>query len=261
MRKLFLQTLTVMTNAFRRLESHLDPPVRVALEDSFVYRYREKGIPQALIQKLARNISGLNAIDLLLVNGFVQEQGVLQRTLDEIHEDILFLAIAVTNDKITDRHKQYLEAFYDDPVLRAGSHVERFRKPNLLPRKKIHAYVRRVMHGETHDPHQIEEVVSAAYSGYVHAASPHIMDMYGGDPPYFHVAGMASTERIAGHVHDAWNYFYRGLLSTAAVAKVFGDAPLVKALYEYTAKFEVQSGKSYSEQRTEGFAQKTSDAI
>jgi len=79
---------------------------------------------------------------------------VLQRTLDEIHEDIFFLAIAVTNDKITERHEQYLEAFYDDPILRNGSHAERFRKPNSVPRKKIHAYVRRVMHGETHDPHQ-----------------------------------------------------------------------------------------------------------
>jgi len=66
--------------------------------------------------------------------------------------------------------------------------------------------------------------------------------------PHFHVAGMAGTERVADHVRDAWNYFYRGLLSTAAVAKAFGDEPLVKVLYEYTAKFEAQSGKNYSEQ-------------
>lgn len=245
LRKLFLQALTVMTNAFRRLESRLDPPERVPHEDSFVYRYREKGIPQALVQKLARSISGLNAIDLLLLNGFLQEQGVMQRTLDEIHQDIFFLALAVTNDEITDRHRKYLEVFYDDPVLRLGSHAERFRKPDLVPRRKIHAYVRRAMHGVTHDPDQLEEVVSAAYSGYVHAASPYIMDMCDGDPPRFRVAGIDSPERIKDHVLDAWNYYYRGLLATAAVANAFGDEPLVKALSEYTVKFEKHSGKTY----------------
>lgn len=249
MRNLFSQSLTVMSNAFNRLEAQLEPPEKVPHRDSFVFRYQEKGIRQALIQKLARNISGLNAIDLLLLNGFVQEQGVIQRTLDEIHEDIVFLAIAITNDKITDRHNQYLEAFYDDPILRVGTHAERFRKPNMVPRKKIHSYVYRVTHGETHDPNQVEEVVSAAYSGYVHAASPHIMDMYCGEPVHFHLTGLVGTERIDDHARDAWNYFFRGLLSACFVAKAFGDEPLVNALNDYTAKFEALSGKSYSAKR------------
>lgn len=244
MREQCQQALTVMTNAFRRMESHLDPPKLVSHDHVFVYRYHEKGIHQALIQKLARSISGLNAIDLLLLNGYVQEQAVLQRTLDEIHEDIQFLVIAVTNDKITEKHQQYLDAFYDDPFLRSGSHAERFRKPNLVPRKKIHSYVRRVLQGDAHDPRQVEEVISTTYSGYVHAASPYVMDMYGGNPPHFHLAGMAGTPRIVDHERDAWNYFYRGLLSTTAVAKAFGDKSLVQALSEYTTKFEDSSDKS-----------------
>lgn len=253
MRHVYRESLETMCTSFRRLEGQLPPPERVDQEDSFVFRYRDKGIPQALIQKLARNISGLHAIDILLLNGFVQEQAVLQRTLDEIHEDIFFLAAAITNDTVTDRHRQYLRAFYDDPILRSGKHSERFQKPNLVPRKKIHAYVHRLLYKDRQSPSdsQIEEVISTAYSGYVHAASPYIMDMYGGDPPQFMISGLLGTPRIVDHVEDAWNYFYRGLLSTCVVAKAFGDAELVTSLYDYMLTFERKSGKSgYAHERT-----------
>lgn len=182
MRRIYRESLETMTASFRRLDSQIAPPEQIEHEDGFVFRYLEKGILQALIQKLARNISGLNALDLLLLHGFVQEQAVLQRTLDEIHEDIFFLAAAITNDTVTDRHKQYLRAFYEDPVLKPGKHSERFQKPNLVPRKKIHAYVRRVLHKGPQPPSGMEEVISTVYSGYVHAASPYIMDMYEGTP-------------------------------------------------------------------------------
>lgn len=251
MRHVYRESLEMMSSSFRQLESQLAPPEPVKHEDSFVFRYREKGIPQALIQKLARNVSGLNALDLLLSNGFVQEQAVLQRTLDEIHEDIFFLAAAITNDTVTERHRQYLRAFYDDPILKTGKHSERFQKPNLVPRKKIHAYVRRLLHKDPQPTNEVEEVISTAYSGYVHAASPYIMDLYGGNPPRFMLNGMLGTPRIADHVEDAWNYFYRGLLSTCVVAKAFGDAALVDSLYQYMLVFEQKSGKSgYARERT-----------
>lgn len=251
MRIIYCESLETMTTSFRRLEGQIAPPEQVEHESGFVFRYREKGIPQALIQKLARNISGLNSLDLLLLHGFVQEQAVIQRTLDEIHEDIVFLVVAITNDAVTDRHRQYLQAFYDDPVFRSGKHSERFQKPNLVPRKKIHAYVRRVLDKDPLPTSDAEEVISTAYSGYVHAASPYVMDMYAGSPPQFMLNGMLGTHRIADHVEDAWNYFYRGLLSTCCVAKAFGDAVLVDNLYEYITKFERQSGKTgYARKRT-----------
>jgi hypothetical protein len=112
MRKLFHQALTVMDNAFRRLEAQVPAPKTQPFNDSFVFRYEEKTIEQALIQKLARVISGLRAVDILLFHGHIQEQSVLHRTLDELNEDIMFLTAAVTNDTVTDLHKQYLEAFW-----------------------------------------------------------------------------------------------------------------------------------------------------
>ena len=76
------------------------------------------------------------------------------------------------------------------------------------------------------------------------------MDMCGGDPPQYYLNGMLGTSRIADHVEDAWNYFYRGLLSTCIVAKAFGDAPLVDTLYAHMGELEQRPGKvSYTRER------------
>lgn len=237
-----------MVQAFERLEQQVPSPQSVSWKDGFVFRHMEKTIQQALVQKLARVISGLHAIDVLLINGFVQEQGVLNRTLDEISEDIAFLAAAITNDTVTDLHKQYLEAFYEEEFDNPESPIDSTQKRSYPPRRKIRAYITRVL-GEGLNPSKTldaGETISKAYSGFVHAASPHIMDMCGGDPPRFHLAGMKGTPRIREHVDDAWNYFYRGLITTVLVAKALGDGPLVDHLYKCIGQFEELSGTNFS---------------
>ncbi|MGZ8302928.1 MAG: hypothetical protein ACXW2U_10125 [Telluria sp.] len=100
------EAVEVMTRAFQHLESFIPKPEQVPHGNSFVFRYANKGIHEALLQKLARSISGLNAVAVLLNAGYLQEVGVLFRTLDEIHEDMFFLATAETNGARTDRHTQ-----------------------------------------------------------------------------------------------------------------------------------------------------------
>jgi len=86
MRAALLQFLEVMERAFRRLEQQVPPPVEQPWKEGFVLRYGERTIEQALIQKLVRQVSGLHAIDALLLKGLAQEQGVIQRTLEDIGE-------------------------------------------------------------------------------------------------------------------------------------------------------------------------------
>ena len=86
------------------------------------------------------------------------------------------------------------------------------------------------------------ESVGTAYSGYGHAASENIMDMYGGDPPHFYIQGMRGTPRVASFARDAENYVYRGLMATIVVAKAFGNASLVGILYEFLALYESANG-------------------
>ena len=90
------------------------PPQCIPYKDSFVFRYVEKSVHQALVQKLARLVSGLHAAHLLWNTGFVQEQASLQRILDEIDEDISFLSFSVINNDSTETHKTYLDAFFQE---------------------------------------------------------------------------------------------------------------------------------------------------
>ena len=178
MSSLYDDALSNMESTLHALAARVPPPRKVPFKDSFVYRHVEKSIHQALVQKLARSISTLHATRRLLEHGFVQEQGALQRMLDEMNEDITFLSFGVINGDITQLHQSYLDAFFEEEF-NAETALASTQKRPMIPRKKIQAYLARV-NGLSLDPSSAGETsrtVSKAYSGYVHAASPHIMDM------------------------------------------------------------------------------------
>ena len=238
-----------MEKGFRLLENHLPEPSQIPVKDSFIFRYEKHTIEAALVQKLARVISGLEAALILNRSGFAQEQAAIQRTLDEIGEDITFLAYALITDEITDSHKRYLADFYqedftdfDDPV---GS--RNARAP--VPRRKIRAYIARagaefINQGRGVDLHK---TLHQTYSGYVHAVSSQIMETYGGIPPRFHVRGMKGTPRETSARKDLHNYFYRGLMNLMFVAMAFVEMELVEDLY--IVLNDVQRGFGLDKQR------------
>src|SRR5687768_13737426 len=129
---LYNQILHHLDKAFRKLEGMVQPPQKVGEGDSFVFRYTEKTIQQAIVQKLARVIPALHAARLLFDHGFVQEQAAIQRTLDELHEDIIFLSFAVIRNVQTPVHREYLEKFYKES------------ENGMVQRSKIRAYVSQI---------------------------------------------------------------------------------------------------------------------
>lgn len=225
----FAPALAELERTFRVLERRVPAPIRVPWKDSFVFRYREQTIHQAIIQKLARQISGLHAVSVLHKRGLFQEQGMIQRVLDELEEDIAFLSFAVIRGEVTERHKQYLEYFYaeefDDPSDVVGSHKSR----GMIKREKIRAYVIQASEvgDEASRASAVSKVLTKAYSGFVHGASPMIMDMVWGEPPRFDVRGETESLSTRGYDHDALNYFYRALVATGFAAKAFGDENLL----------------------------------
>jgi hypothetical protein len=105
--QIFVQTLKILEIAFRRLERKVSPPKWRPWKSGFVFRFAEKTVQQAIIQKLARTISGLHAIELLLDEGLFQEQRMVQRVLDEIEEDVVFLSLGVIHNDVTALHQEY----------------------------------------------------------------------------------------------------------------------------------------------------------
>lgn len=235
--------MEAMTRVFRHFEQALGSPDRIPHKVGFVFRYRTAGIHEALIQKLARSISGLNAAIVLIEEGYFQETGVIFRTLDEILEDIVFLASALTDAAYTDKHDRYLKAFYLHAVTSQPDGCFDIPQPNSVGRKDIRNHSIGVLGNGINqsEARSAGKSVSAAYSGYVHAASENIMEMFGGDPPQFHLTGMLGTLRETEWKRSLPTYIYRGLLAANFVAKGFGDHETVATLYKFSEDYAAEN--------------------
>jgi len=243
--QIYDQALAHMEHTVHRLAKRVPQPQSVPYKDGFVFRHVEKTVHQALLQKLARLVSSLHATRLLMTHGFVQEQAALQRVLDELQEDVTFLASGVIFNKWTPLHDDYLAAFFEEEF-DAETAIDSTQKRPMIPRKKIRAWISSVEGGlDQSRGVEIARTISKAYSGYVHAASPHIMDIYGGNPPAFHMRGMLSTLRHVEHRADLWNYIYRAIIAFAFAVKAFGDDKLFATIREFADEFARISGKDY----------------
>jgi hypothetical protein len=243
--QLFDQALAHMERTVHGLARRVPPPQKVPYKDGFVFRHVEKTLHQALVQKLARMVSTLHAARLLMEHGFVQEQASLQRMLDEIQEDVRFLGLGLIFGRSSDLHQKYLDAFFEEEF-DADTATESTQRRPLIPRQRIRAWIAN-SEAAARDPStgiELSRTISRAYSGYVHAASPHIMDMYGGNPPHFHVRGVAGTPRQFEHRADLWNLFYRGILAFGTTVKAFGDDELFENIRQFADSFAKESGKN-----------------
>lgn len=237
--------IDLMHRTFQDFENSMpSKPKFVKLSFGYAYRFKEKDIYQAIILKLARAQSSVRAAKILLNHGFVQEQSILHRTIDETNEDIMFLVCALNDNDITELHERFLAAFWEEEIDGSGNIMDSQQKRPMIPRKKIQAYLAKI-EGIDIDPSRYKEVfrtITKAYSGYVHGASPHIMEMYVGEPPHFHTNGVLVSPRVEVHANDLWNYVYRSFISYIAVGKVLGADQHVAILTNHLNEIEVRAG-------------------
>lgn len=240
------QLLREMEIAFDTLASKVPPPKQVPFAGSFVFRYVERTAQQAIIQKLARIITGLRAELLLLRNGLVQEQGVIERVIDDLREDVMFLVYGILYCELeSERHKVFLDSFYEEEFDNPESPFESTQKRPMLSRQKIQAYLANIkgVVGNPSDSQEVFRTLSKAFSGYVHCASPQVMEMYGGNPPHFHVYGMLGTDRIPSGEKKMWYYFDRGITTFVLAAGVFFDRELFDYLVGQKQNFAKATGR------------------
>jgi len=241
---LYNHALEQLDKAFRILEEMVPPPQKVPHGNTYVFRYKEQTIQQAMLQKLARVISGLRSASLLLENGFLQDQSALHRILDEFHEDILFLAYAVINDDQTETHQKYLYAFYKEEFCHDTGKWLPGRK--WVSRRDIRAYLATFRHPsmDSSDGGSLSQQIQNAYSGFIHGNSAHIMDMVQGNPPKFRLQGMRGTQLHELHQDDLYNAFFHAIISFAFVAEAFGNEELLQSLHDYHLEFDAMSGRN-----------------
>lgn len=226
MPSLFDFALSEMQAGFDAIEAAVPKPQEVAYLDGFTYRYVERTDQQAMVLKLARQISALRAGRVLLRYGFGQEVAILQRVLDETEQDIMFLCGPYLGGDRVPHHAKFLEYLFAEEFDVPGNALKSTQKRGMVSRDKIMAYNARTYPGGDPSTNKaLSETLHKSYSGFVHGAAVHILDMYGGDPPHFHTEGLRGTSRLDDHGRDFLNYPYRGLASANIIALALGLNP------------------------------------
>lgn len=233
-RDICLSTLEICERHFRLIEAAVPPPQWVEWENSYNWRFVERAPTQMLLQKLARQITGLKSADLLLQAGLLQEVGAAFRTLDEISEDILYISLGLSKGNWTENHDKYADYFW--------SESEDDHQPPVR-RKNIRAFINRVY--DIPNPSgadQAGRTLHKAFSDYIHARSAPIMSMVVGPPARFDLNGITNTIARNPYAQQIPSYFYRALLSTSFIARVALADEANAACYNAVIDFEREHG-------------------
>ena len=70
------------------------------------------------------------------------------------------------------------------------------------------------------------------------------MEMFFGNPPRYHLNGMANTPLQEQHRYDLYNPFFRAIIAFAVVAKAFGEDELLQTLHTWLLEFDRLSGRN-----------------
>lgn len=242
----YVATLQNMAKTLRTLQGRVKSPEVVSLRGGQAYRYVDQTIHQAIVMKLARLSTALNAARVLLGAGLLQDQGAAQRVIDEVNEDVAYLCVGVIRDEWPTWHDRFFTEFWQEEF-DAATAIQSTQRRDRVVREKVRAFVAKFEESgfDQSTKADVTATLAKAYSGYVHGAGSHIMEMYFGDPPQFHVGASYASPLWADHVEDLNNYFLRGICSFGLAAAAFGDGDMKNTIVEFRTHFETAAGMTF----------------
>ncbi len=225
------RTLAALQDAVERLERAVPKPSKTVTSSGHpAYRYIEKTPEQALVLKLVRLVSALRSLALLIENGLPLDGGAAMRIIDEIDSDVLFLSGPLIFGGKEPRHEQFLAEFFqeefDDP-----NPVKASQKRNRVSRRDVRAYnARAYNHGDAvSDVVAVNETIDNAFSGFIHGAAIHVLDVF--DGARFRVPAASDDEPVEAVRDQLQQYLHRSMMSTAVAAKALKDDVLFAELH------------------------------
>lgn len=205
-------------------------------------QFRHETLTDSLASYLkgVKTISTLNACLILLRHGHTQEIGALCRMVDDFCNEILFLLNPTDKNGLSEDQMRFLETFFQEEFDQPNDPLASTQKRETVPVRKIHATFAKFAGAELNasDAQELVRTVQQAFSGYVHGAYPHIMEMFGGDPPTFHMSGMLGTPRIEEWRAQLTGYVYRTCMASVFVARKLALEDIENQLLEFLREFE-----------------------
>jgi hypothetical protein len=203
------------------LASSISPPLLVQREDHWVFRHDVHDDLLLCFLKLVKIASHHNAALVLMREGYAQEVYALCRMIDEADQDALFMSVpAGENDQPSPNQLRFFKEFFQEEFTGADL-VESQQSRDRVPREKVRAAISRLYQGPTNDPSReilVGRTLSGAFSGFVHGAYVHVMELFGGSPGRYQTRGQLETVRIRECLGNHVNHLYRSLLTAEQVA-------------------------------------------
>jgi hypothetical protein len=228
----------------QELGSSFEKPTLVDLGGHKVFRHRVKNDLLMSYLKCVRAVSSLNAALVLLKHGYVQEVGTLCRCIQDFYEEVLFLATSLGEKEPSADQRRLVEEFYQEEFDQPADPLVSTQKRDRVPRPKIQAGIARIQ-GQPVNPSDaktLHRTIQQVFSGYVHGAYVHTMEMYGGNPPKYHTNGMLGTPRIHEWEGQLVSYVYRTINAVEFVAKRVGANTSIENLRKLREAFERETG-------------------
>lgn len=203
------------------------------------FRYKDPGAPAFHLLKCARVISAYNAALCLLREGYALEVGALNRMILESLFDLEYVQEGLTKDVMPEKQKEMLDAYFEEELPSPEELLSRHSKKPTIVRRKIYAEVARGLNPDNPDRTQkLIRLIEEVYSGYVHGAYPHTMELHEGVEGRFHTKGMPGTPRQIEHIRWTVKSMHQALNVFAKAAAAFGEEALTAALIEKRKELE-----------------------
>lgn len=232
-------TLKQLEAFYAEMHGAFAPPVFVNDATYPRFRYAMLSDSLACFLKGAKVVSTLNAALILYRHAYPQEVASLCRMADDFLNEIMFILVPQDGEEVDQSQRQFLENFFQEEFDEPGDPLGSEQKRKTVPTKKIHAAFGKLVADEINpsDSQTMLRTVQQTLSGYIHGAYPHIMELYGGNPPRFHLSGTPNSPTTAGWEKQLIGYVYRAIMVTVLVARKLQFAhlepPLRTLMYEY----------------------------
>jgi len=242
-----MQPPEYLAQTLRRLQLHYDSlssfvvvPKRVRIGGNTYFRHVEQSDVLFCYLKGVKLISTLNAGLVLLQAGYTQEIGALCRMADDFCYEILFFMGPFGPSGPSKDQIRMLEDFFKEEFENPADVLGSAQNRDTVPRRKINAAFGKLAQDQLnpHDAQGTLETVHKAFSGYVHGAYPHIMELYGGSPPRYHLDGMLGTPRIAEWQDQLVTYVYRVIMVAELTSKRLGANATEQAIRQLLVEYE-----------------------
>lgn len=244
-RKSLDRILQQAQEATETLGRNFDEPEYLKVGSTNQFRHAEKNDLLQSWLKCVRAVSTLNASAVLLEQGFFQEIGALCRGVDEFTQDVLFLATPLGDEGPSKQQLQLVEEFFQEEFSDLDNPLTSIMARNRLPRSKVLAGIGRIQGNPINpsDTQTLHESLYKAFSGYVHGAYIHIMEMYGGsrDNLRFHMRGIESAARYEEWIETIASCLYRTLIAISIVARRCDDREVSDMVRNVFDEFSQQS--------------------